>query len=516
MERTASEAAVVSDDIVQVKRLGSPAELRERLGVLGVELPIADSVDPAGPLSDELRLPGRAGTTGSARAAGDGAAPGDGAAGLRIANRWAILPMEGWDATTDGRPSDLVRRRWRRFGASGAGLIWGGEAVAVVPEGRANPHQLCIGEHSAQDLASLHDELVSAHADAHGTDSADSLVVGLQLTHSGRWSRPEGEPAPLVAHNDPVLDARVGADHTSVVSDAYLEDLVGSFVDAARLAVEAGFDFVDVKQCHGYLGHELLSAHDRPGPYGGDLSGRSAWVISVLDAIGSELPDLVIGSRLSLYDFAPHTAGPDGIGVAVEGAGFCFGGDGTGIGVDLAETHSLVAALARHGAQMLCATASSPYYAPHAQRPAFFPPSDGYRPPGDPLVEVARMQAATREITAAHPEVVVVGSGLSYCQDWLPNVAQQLVADRWMYVVGMGRMALSHPSLPADTLAGRPPTRRLVCRTFSDCTTAPRNGMVSGCYPLDDFYKQRPERGELAEVKRAARRKIAGAPGSSP
>ncbi len=485
---TAGESSPTPNDIVQVRRLATPAALRERLGVLGVELPVADSVDPAGPLSAQLRLPGR------------------NAAGPRIANRWAVLPMEGWDATTDGRPSDLVRRRWRRFGASGAGLIWGGEAVAVVPEGRANPRQLCIGEHSGRDLASLRDALARSHADDHGADSAEALVVGLQLTHSGRWSRPEGVPAPLVAHNDPVLDARVGADHTSVVSDAYLEDLVGAFVTAARLAAEAGFDFVDVKQCHGYLGHELLSARDRPGPYGGDLSGRSAWVVSVLDAIASDSPGLTLGSRVSLYDLSPHTAGPEGIGVPVDADRFCFGGDGTGTGVDLAETHALVGELAGHGVQMLCATASSPYYAPHAQRPAFFPPSDGYRPPADPLVEVARMQAATREITAAHPEVVVVGSGLSYCQDFLANVAQELVADHWMHVAGMGRMALSHPGLPADILAGRAPTRRLVCRTFSDCTTAPRNGMVSGCYPLDDFYRQRPERGELASIKRTARR----------
>lgn len=484
----------MTDDsgIVQVRKLRSPEALRGRLAELQAVLPVDAEVDPAGPLARPLDL---------------------GAAGM-AANRFAILPMEGWDATADGRSTELVRRRWRRFGESGAGLVWGGEAVAVVPEGRANPHQLCVGAASVGDLTTLREELVGAHAAVHGRESAEALVVGLQLTHSGRWSRPEGTPAPRTARRNPLLDPRVGADDASVLTDAELEDLVGAFVAAARVAAEAGFDFADVKQCHGYLGHELLSAVDRPGPYGGDIDGRTRWVLSVLDAIAGEVPDIAVASRVSLYDLVPHVAGPDGTGVpepiGMDGAAvpFCFGGDGTGTGVDLTETHELLDRLSAHGVAMVCATAGSPYYVPHAQRPAYFPPSDGYRPPGDPLVEVARMAAATAEVARAHPGTAVVGSGLTYLQDWLPHAAQALVRDGWMASAGIGRMALSHPTLPADTLAGRPPTRRLVCRTFSDCTTAPRNGLVSGCYPLDEFYKARPERVELAAIKRRARTEV--------
>ncbi len=463
--------------------MADPAVLRARLAALECELPVAESVDPAGPLSAPLDH-----------------------AGWTFPNRFAVLPMEGWDGTIDGRPTDLVRRRWGRFGASGAGLVWGGEAVAVTHVGRANPHQLAIGPHSVEDLTALRSTLVGAHREA---GAAAGPVVGLQLTHSGRWSRPGGEPAPRVAYRHPVLDARVGVDDRHVLTDTELDDLVGAFVAAAVVAREAGFDFVDVKHCHGYLLHELLSAVDRPGAYGGSFTGRTTFLRRVVDGVNRDAPGLGIGVRLSVFDVVPHRAGADGVGVAeVDGPyPHAFGGDGTGLGVDLAEPHRFCDLLVELGVSMLCVTAGSPYWCPHVQRPAYFPPSDGYRPPRDPLVDVSRMQQVTRELTAAHPELLVVGSGLTYLQDYVAHVGQALVADGWMHVVGLGRMALSLPELPALVLAGRELDRHQVCRTFSDCTTAPRHGLVSGCWPLDDFYKQRPERVELARIKREGRRK---------
>ena len=99
-----------------------------------------------------------------------------------IGNRFCILPMEGWDGTPDGRPSDLTVRRWRNFGLSGAKLIWGGEAVAVRHDGRANPNQLVINEATLGDLASLREVLVDAHREQFGANSDADLLVGLQLT----------------------------------------------------------------------------------------------------------------------------------------------------------------------------------------------------------------------------------------------------------------------------------------------------------------------------------------------
>jgi 2,4-dienoyl-CoA reductase-like NADH-dependent reductase (Old Yellow Enzyme family) len=472
----------VVDRFPQLRRLRTAEALRERLAELGAELPVADRVDPSGPLSRPLATPA-----------------------VQLANRFCILPMEGWDGTADGRPTDLVRRRWSRFGSSGAGLIWGGEAVAVDPAGRANPRQLAIGAHTEGDLAELRRVLLDAHARVSG--GGPPPVVGLQLTHSGRWSRPEGVPAPRTAYRHPLLDERVGADDASVLTDAELDDLVGRFVDAAVIAESAGFDFVDVKACHGYLGHELLSAVDRPGPYGGSLHGRTSFLRQVVAGIRSAAPGLGVGVRLSAFDVAPHVTGPDGVGVPQADGPYpyVFGGDGTGLGVDLTEPHELCRDLVTWGVGLLCVTAGSPYTCPHVQRPAFFPPSDGYQPPRDPLLEVARLQQVTRDLTAAHPDLVVVGSGLTYLQEHLPHVAQELVAGGWMQVVGLGRMALSLPGLPAAVLAGEPLDRRHICRTFSDCTTAPRHGLVSGCWPLDEHYRSLPERFELARIKRELR-----------
>jgi len=484
-----------SDRTVQVKRLRTIDELRDRLVALGVDgqLGVDDPVEADGPLAQPFTFT-------------------DGAAGARpVGNRFAVLPMEGWDGGRDGTVTDLVRRRWRRFGESGAKLVWGGEAVAVTHDGRANPRQLVIDTGTVDALGALRTELVAAHLTAHG--SADDLVVGLQLTHSGRWARPDGTPEPRIAHHHPVLDDRVPAAETRLLSDDDLDALVERFADAAALAADAGFDFVDVKHCHGYLLHELLGAVDRPGRYGGDLEHRTAFLRNVAERVRARAPGLAVGVRLSAYDLVPYEAGPDGVGVPAPGADvaarYAFGGDRSGTDVDLAEAHGFLDHCRELGIGLVCVTAGSPYYNPHVQRPAFFPPSDGYTPPEDPLVGAARMIAATAELARAHPDVAVVGSGYSYLQQWLPHAAQHAVRAGGATSIGIGRGMLSYPQLPADVLAGRPLRADHLCRTFSDCTTAPRNGLISGCYPLDDFYKDREERIELAAVKKATRHRTA-------
>lgn len=425
-------------DHPQVKTLKRTDAFLAHLADIDVVLPFADPPD-----LDALREPVEV-------------------AGRSCTNRFAILPMEGWDGTDDGRPTDLVRRRWQRFGQSEAGLVWGGEAFAVRPEGRANPHQLCLGPASADDLAELHGLLDPAQ------------VTSLQLTHSGRWSV---QPRPGRA--DPLLDARRSG---PVLTDAELDGIADDYVTAARLARDVGFDFVDVKACHGYLLHELLS-----GP--GDLEANAHTMRTIIERVRAE--GIRVGVRLSTFDLPPHHAGPDGVGIAeVEGPwGF-------------ADPIALIDLL---GVDLLCVTAGSPYYCPHAQRPAWFPPSDGYSPPEDPLVGVARLLASAASIAAARPDVTVVATGFSYLQEWLPHVASAMVRDGGAALVGLGRMALSYPDLPADVLAGRPLDGRRLCRTFSDCTTAPRNGLVSGCFPLDPFYKEHPDRPLLVAAKRRTR-----------
>lgn len=421
----------------------------------------------------------------------------------RIGNRFCILPMEGWDGTLDGKPSELTSRRWRSFGLSGAKLIWGGEAVAVRNDGRANPNQLVINDTNLGDLESLRIQLIQSHQGV--CDSAKDLVIGLQLTHSGRYARPMAKigPMPRPIRRNPVLDRRLEIEDSALIlTDDELKVLIDDFIRAAVQAEKIGFHFVDIKHCHGYLGHELLSATDRPGCFGGSFENRTRFLREIVQGIRAETSTIGLGVRLSVFDFLPFSEGENGTGVPEINAETesYFGSDTTGLEIDLREPLQFMSLLESLNISLVCTTAGSPYYNPHIQRPAFFPPSDGYQPPEDPISGVARQIMVTKQLKERHPNLTFVGSGYSYLQDWLPNVAQGAVRANWVDSVGLGRMVLSYPELPRDVLSGQPLRRKKVCRTFSDCTTAPRNGMVSGCYPLDDYYRGRPERDLLKKL----------------
>ncbi len=290
------------------------------------------------------------------------------------------------------------------------------------------------------------------------------------------------------------------------MTDGEIDDLIADFVIAARRARDAGFDFVDLKHCHGYLGHEFLTAVDRDGRYGGSFENRTRFLREIVAGVRRDVPGLHIGVRLSAFDWIPFGPDDEGIGTPASWSQghypYAFGSDGNGTSIDLTEPNAFLDLLETLDIRLVCVTGGSPYYTPHIQRPALFPPSDGYDPPEDPLLGVARQIAVTAQLKAAHPTLMIVGSGYSYLQDWLPNVAQNVVRTGKADFVGLGRMMLTYPQMPADILDGKPLERKRICRTFSDCTTAPRNGMVSGCYPLDDFYKHRDEAQRLAALKK--------------
>jgi 2,4-dienoyl-CoA reductase-like NADH-dependent reductase (Old Yellow Enzyme family) len=426
---------------------------------------------------------------------------------VRVGNRFCVLPMEGWDGTADGEPSDLTERRWRNFGKSGAKLIWGGEAVAVRHDGRANPRQLLLTARTLPAIARLREQLIAEHRERFGAGADADLWAGLQLTHSGRFSKPNlhERPEPLAAVANPVLDARF-AEPVPVFDDAELRRLIGDVVAAATLAQRAGFQFVDVKHCHGYLGHELLGARARQGEFGGSLENRTRFMREIIDGIRAQAPGLGVVVRLSAFDLVPHRKSAAGPGVPAADAGRYDAAFGLVIDDDLdtalGEAKQVLQMLLDRDVRWVCVTAGSPYYCPHAQRPALFPPSDGYQPPEDPLHGVARLLRATRILKAAFPGMAIVGTGYSYLQEWLPHVAQHEVRNGHTDFVGLGRMMLAYPDLPADVLSGTPLKRKFICRTFSDCTTAPRLGLVSGCFPLDPHYLDHPDGARLRDAKK--------------
>lgn len=478
----------------RVASLKTIEDFKAYLGELEVSLPLDDEIlkADASPLAESINV-----------------------GAFTIGNRFCIHPMEGWDGTEDGRPTEYVTRRWRNFGTSGAKLIWGGEAVAVTLDGRANPNQLCLYEENKGDFASLRKELVNAHHERFG--KTDDLLVGLQLTHSGRFCKPNNKFSfeHKLAYRHPVLDRKFHIDEDlPILTDDQIKELIERFITAATLAVEAGFQFVDIKHCHGYLLHEFLSARSREGEFGGSLENRSRFLRQVVQGIRANHPDLLIGIRLSAFDFVAYKPDPElttdrklgpGIPENLDFAlpyNFGFGADAEDpTRYDLTEPFQLMEILRELGIKFVNLSAGSPYYNPHIQRPALFPPSDGYLPPEDPLVGVARQIHAHAEFKKQFSDFVFVGTGYTYLQDYLPHVAQATVREGLIDIVGLGRMVLSYHDLPHDVLTRGELSHKRICRTFSDCTTAPRNGLISGCYPLDDYYKNLPVAIDLKQAK---------------
>ena len=360
--------AMIPISIARLGSLKSAEHFQEHLRALQVNIP-CDKVLQSGPESS-LRQPLIRG-------------------GIRIDNRIAVQPMEGWDCTFDGNPTENTIRRWQRFGRSGAKLIWGGEAAAVSHDGRANPNQLLVAPHTEKGLQQLRRNLVEEHRRTTGSD--DGLLIGLQLTHSGRYSRPNagsrGEPRILYRH--PILDGRLNlASDYPLLSDGEVEGIIESFHRAAATAWRLGFDFVDVKHCHGYLGHEFLSARTREGAYGGSLAGRSKFLREVVQGINSVAPKLHVAVRLSAFDTVPFhpdkaQASKGNLGPGIPENDETLIPYRWGFGVDalhptepdLTETVQFLSLLEELGVHLVNITGGSPYYNPHVQRPALYPPS---------------------------------------------------------------------------------------------------------------------------------------------
>jgi 2,4-dienoyl-CoA reductase-like NADH-dependent reductase (Old Yellow Enzyme family) len=486
---------------VRIPTLKTVADFRNHVASLGIELPSDDAIvaGKASPLAQPVE--------------------GIFVNGKKVGNRFAVQPMEGWDGTTSGGITEEVVRRWQRFGESGAKLIYGGEAMAVRADGRANPNQLIINEANKADLARLRETLVAAHKQRYG--AVDDLVIGFQLTHSGRFCKPNDKfrMEPRVAYRHPILDRKFNVTSDGQVwSDGEIERLIQDYVAAAKVACEAGADFADIKHCHGYLLHEFLSAFSRPGKYGGSFENRTRILREIVQGIRTSGNRIELGVRLSAFDFVPFKPDPEKSQPGKPGPGipedysqclpyrYGFGvNQAKPIEYDLMEAFQFVQLCSEIGVKIVNLSAGSPYYNPHIQRPAIYPPSDGYQPPEDPLVGVARQINVVRQLKARAPKgLIIIGTGYSYLQEYLPHVAQYVIRHGWTDMVGMGRMVLSYPGILADAVEKGALNTKAICRTFSDCTTAPRNGLTSGCYPLDKYYAAKPEAAKLKQIKKAA------------
>ena len=408
-----------------------------------------------------------------------------------VGNRLAIHPMEGCDGTLDGAPDELTFRRWARFGGGGAKLLWG-EAVAIDPDARANTRQLLISE---ANLPSLERMLALARSE-HGP--ASDFLVGLQLTHSGRWSY----PTPLVMFHDPAL-----RHNGRIITDAELDRLQDLYVTATLRARDIGVDFIDIKQCHRYLLSEMLAAKTRPGKYGGSLENRTRFVREVLTRLAAEAPDLILGSRMNFFDGVPYRKhATTGIGEPVPGATENY--------LELDEAVEALRMFRAAGLQLVNVTAGCPYFSPHVGRPADKEPPDGYGAPEPQLAGVARHFQLAEAAQRACPGLPVVGTGYSYLRQYAIEAGEANLRDGRVSLVGMGRGAIAYPDFARDVETDRKMDKRKVCITVSYCTTLMRakgnelGQYAAGCAPRDPVYGkllqeiQKKER-ELARAKDA-------------
>jgi len=417
---------------------------------------------------------------------------------LRVGNALCIHPMEGCDGTLDGHPDKLTYRRYQRFGAGGAKLIWG-EATAVVEEGRATPRQLLMNEKTAPDLERMLRQCRQAHREACGSD--DDLVVGLQLTHSGRYSHRRR----LLAFHDPILDPRTVVDKTTgrtadasypLLDDDYLARLVEHYVAAAKLAYRSGYQFVDVKQCHRYLLSELLAAKTRPGKYGGSLENRTRLARDIIAAIGAEVPGLVVATRLNAFDCIPYRKSPqDNAGEPCPWTAPVQSAWGTRednpLEPELTEPLAWIGEMAKLGVALINVSMGNPYATPHVLRPFEYPPVDGYETPEHPLIGVARHFHIAGQLQQAYPQLPMIGSGYSYLQEYMLHAGAANLRDGRIAMVGVGRAALPQPDFAREIQEHGRLDRKRVCRTFSYCTALMRakhnelGQFATGCPPFD-------------------------------
>ena len=438
--------------------------LQDDIRRYGVAIPFADQIDP---LKNTLTI-GR----------------------HQIVNRLATLPMEGCDGELDGKPGELTERRYLRFAQGGTGILWF-EATAVVAEGRANPRQLWLNRDNAAAFSGLLQRTLASARDAQQQPYRPFTV--LQLTHSGRYAKPDGTPRPIIADFNPWLDT-LPQEKLRIISDDEIEALEQAYVEAAVLAAEIGFDAVDIKICHGYLGAELLAAFNRPGRYGGSFENRSRFVRNIVAKIRQRLGDaLILAVRMNAYDSVPYPYG--------------WGVDKTDFHQpNFYEPAELAARLGDAGVALINVTCGNPYYNPHINRPYDI---GTYCPPFHPLEGVATLLGAARAIQTAAPSVAVMATGFSWLRQWGVNVAAAGVEQGWFQLAGFGRQSFAYPDFANDAIRNGKIEAGKVCLACSKCTTIMRDGGRSGCVIRDSqtyapIYRQGREGKEPVESIRPA------------
>ena len=382
--------------------------------------------------------------------------------GISLANRMVVLPMEGCDSDTAGRPSDLTVRRYLRFAAGGAGLVWF-EAMAVVDAGRGNPGQLCINDETWQSFAELIEKM---REETRKAGHPRQFVIA-QLTHAGRYAKPHGTPEAITPEPNAALDAKYSPEQLHTITDEEAEQLVGYYAKAAMLAKKAGFDAVDVKMCHRYLLSDFLSAFDRPGKYGGSYENRTRLMKEIIDAIHTSAPGLPITPRVNAYDSLPRPLG--------------WGSDEKN-NPDLTEPKRFLQDLYERGVRLVNISCGNPYYNPHVGRPFDNGP---YIPPMSQMQSTALMLRLIRELQRSQPDMIIVATGFTWLRQFGPHLAAAGIEDGDWKLAGFGRQSLAYPNFAQDIAEKGELDSVKCCVACSNCTQIMRDGGTTGCAVRD-------------------------------
>lgn len=383
-------------------------------------------------------------------------------------NRMACQAMEGCDGKVGGSPDELTIRRYRRLAEGGAGIIWF-EATACRKDGRANPRQLWLHENNKDDFKRIVEDIRETAIKAHGY----APLIFMQNTHSGRYSKPHGTPAPLIAYNNPIFEKDSPIDKSRILTDEEIDRIGEQLVLSSRLAEEVGFDGVDIKCCHRYLNSALLSAYEREGKYGGSFENRTRLLReSIAGSMEICGKDFIVSSRLNVYDGFPY---PYGFGVNPE----------DGLTFDPTEPALLLKELDKLGVKLLNITMGNPYVNPHVNRPFV---KGGYEPPEHPLAGVARMLHGTAKLKKSVPDMKIICSGLSYLGLAAPHVTAAFIENGDFDFAGFGRTIFAYPDFAADILRDGTLKKEKLCLCCSKCTELMRSGSTPGCVIRDPLY----------------------------
>ena len=379
--------------------------------------------------------------------------------GRTVNNRIVFQPMEGCDGTADGNIGELTERRYMRFAESGAGIIWF-EATAVCKKGRANPRQLYLTEKNMDAYKKLLQNMRRVSMEKFGY----SPLIILQMTHSGRYSKPNGTPEPIVAYRNSLYEKDKEDLPYHIITDEECDALPELFVHTAQLAEQAGFDGVDIKCCHGYLFDEFLSAYNRAGKYGVSFENRTRLYFSCIDAVKNALSDkMIVTTRLSAYDGFPY---PFGFGTSSRKE------------IDLTETEKILSELQTRNIELVNITIGNPYLLPHINRPFINGPEDGE-------TGVQRVVKITGELQRKFPELKLIMSALSFKGADAMDFSEKCLKNRDCTLAGFGRMTFAYPEFYRDFMENGKLDESKLCIKCGNCSKMMRAGGVAGC-PVRD------------------------------